>query len=67
VIAVCTVDREDMAQSVDFSRWTAEPSEHPLTLCAEGSYDVVSTWRLPNVKCSRCVLQWRYTTAHMCQ
>lgn len=37
-----------------------------LPVCAEQSFDVVSTWRLPNVKCKRCVLQWRYITAHMC-
>jgi hypothetical protein len=37
-----------------------------LSFFAGQSYDIVSAWRLPNVKCSRCVLQWRYITAHMC-
>ena len=57
-----------LQQLMDQSRWTAELFEVSVALLHAGnSYDVVSTWRLPNVKCARCVLQWRYITAHMCQ
>lgn len=31
------------------------------------SYVVTSSWHLPaGVKCSRCILQWRYITGHSC-